>query len=42
MGYYLTEGAVDSGLTEIILRTGRARPTLTLVHSRSAAGQHVA
>jgi hypothetical protein len=42
MGYRLTAGHVDGDLTEIILRTGRARPALTLVHSRSDAGQNVA
>ncbi len=42
MGYRLTEGHRDGGLTEVILRTGRARPTLTLVHSRAEAGQSVA
>jgi hypothetical protein len=42
MGYRLTEGTSDGGLTEVILRTGRARPTLTLVHSRPQSGQHVA
>jgi hypothetical protein len=42
MGYRLTAGAIDGDLTEVILRTGRARPTLTLVHSRRDAGQNVA
>jgi hypothetical protein len=42
MGYRLTEGATDGELSEIILRTGRSRPTLTLVHSAARAGQDVA
>ena len=42
MGYRLTTGEVDGGLVEAIFRTGRARPKLTLVHSRDEAGQHVA
>jgi hypothetical protein len=42
MGYRLTEGEADGPLTEVIFRTGRARPTLTLVHSRIETGQHVA
>ena len=42
MGYRLTEGMADGTLTQVILRTGRVRPTLTLVHSRSDAGQIVA
>jgi hypothetical protein len=42
MGYRLTEGVVDGALTEVILRTKRMRPTLTLVHSRPDAGQNVA
>jgi len=42
MGYRLTEGEVDESLTEVIFRTGRARPKLTLVHSRAETGQHVA
>ena len=40
MGYHLCEGASDGELTEVILRTGRARPTLTLVHSAARAGQN--
>ena len=42
MGYRLTTGEVDGVWTEVIFRTGRARPKLTLVHSRSEAGQNVA
>ncbi len=42
MGYRLTEGEVDGTLTEVIFRSGGARPKLTLVHSRPASGQHVA
>ena len=42
MGYRLTAGEADGDLTEAIFRTGRARPKLTLVHSRPAAGQNVA
>ena len=42
MGYRLTEGESDGGLTEVIVRSGRARPKLTLVHSRPESGQHVA
>ena len=42
MGYRLTEGEVDETVTQVILRTGRVRPALTLVHSRSDAGQNVA
>ena len=42
MGYRLTEGEVDGTVTQVILRTGRVRPTLTLVHSRPDAGQNVA
>lgn len=33
MGYRLTEGGSDAELTEVILRSGRARPSLRLVHS---------
>jgi hypothetical protein len=42
MGYRLTQGDTDGMLTELIFRTGRARPQLTLVHSRPETGQHVA
>ena len=42
MGYRLTEGETEGTLTEVIFRTGRERPKLTLVHSRPKAGQHVA
>jgi hypothetical protein len=42
MGYRLTAGEVDGALTEVIFRSGRARPKLTLVHSRAETGQHVA
>ncbi len=42
MGYRLTEGDRDGSLTQVILRTGRMRPMLTLVHSRPDAGQSVA
>ena len=42
MGYRLTEGETLGTSTEVIFRTGRARPKLTLVHSRAEAGQHVA
>jgi hypothetical protein len=42
MGYRLTEGPSDGLMTEIILRTGRARPALTLVHSSTEPGQNVA
>jgi hypothetical protein len=42
MGYRLSVGPSDGELTEVILRTGRARPALTLVHSVAQAGQDVA
>ncbi len=42
MSYRLTEGDTGGELTEVILRTGQARPTLTLVHSSSDAGKNVA
>ena len=42
MGYRLTEGDADGLFTEVTLRIAEARPKLTLVHSREAAGQHVA
>ena len=42
MGYRLMEGEVNGTLTQVILRTGRVGPILTLVHSRSDAGQNVA
>ena len=42
MGYRLTVGEEDGGLTEVIFRTGKARPKLTLVHSQPKAGQNVA
>jgi len=42
MGYRLTEGGRDGHLTEVILRSGRSRPTLTLVHSTPQVGQNVA
>jgi hypothetical protein len=42
MGYRLTVGETDGGLTEVIFRTGQARPKLALVHSQPKAGQNVA
>jgi hypothetical protein len=42
LGYHLTTGEVDGILTEVTFRTGRARPTLTLVHSRVEADQKIA
>src|SRR3954453_17162940 len=34
LGYRLLEGSCEGGFTEVTLRFGRARPALTLVHSR--------
>ena len=42
MGYRATTGDAEGPLTELIFRTGRARPKLTLVHSRPEAEQNVA
>jgi hypothetical protein len=42
LGYRLTPGETIDGAVEVIFRTGGARPTLTLVHSRPAPGQIVA
>jgi hypothetical protein len=42
MGYRLTKGPGDASMTEIILRTAPARPTLTLVHSSTGLGQNIA
>ena len=42
MGYRLTEGASDGELTEVILRSGRSRPALRLVHSAAQSEQGVA
>jgi hypothetical protein len=42
MRYRIIEGTTDGGSTELTFRTGRARPKLRLVHSRTEAGQDVA
>jgi hypothetical protein len=42
MAYRVTVGEEDGGLIEVIFRTGKARPKLTLVHSQPKVGQNVA